>query len=141
MPEIYHSGQAALISALYDELKIGQTIDEMVRWDQDQCHMSPGKRLKAIMINIFDHKRPLYRIDEFYENMDTENLFGKGITLEDLTDHNLARALDKLFVRGPHEIFSTVCLRAICQEQVTMKYLHNDTTSISVHGDYECRGS
>lgn len=137
MPEIYHSGPAALISALYDELKIGQTIDEMVSWDQNQCHMSPGKRTKALMINIFGHKRPLYRIDEFYENMDTENLFGKGIRLEDLTDYNLARALDKLFERGPHAVFSTVCLRAICSEQITLKYLYNDTTSISVHGDYE----
>jgi len=137
MPEIYYSGPAALISALYDELKIGQTIDEMVSWDQDQCHMSPGKRTKALMINIFGRKRPLYRIDEFYENMDTENLFGKGICLEDLTDYNLARALDKLFERGPHAVFSTVCLRAICQEQIILKYLYNDTTSISVHGDYE----
>jgi len=56
MPEIYHSGPAALISALYDELKIGQTIDEMVSWDQNQCHMSPGKRTKALMINIFGQK-------------------------------------------------------------------------------------
>jgi transposase len=126
-----------LTIALYDELKIGQTIDEMVSWDRDQCHMSPGKRIKALLINIFGRKRPLYRIDEFYENMDTENLFGKGVSLEDLTDYNLAQALDKLFERGPHAVFSTVYLRAICQEQITLKYLYNDTTSISVHGDYE----
>jgi hypothetical protein len=59
-----------LISALYDELKIGQTIEEMFKWDQDQCHMSPGKWIKAIVINIFGRRRPLYRINEFYENMD-----------------------------------------------------------------------
>jgi hypothetical protein len=70
MPEIFHCGPAALIAALYDELKIGQTIDEMVKWDQAQCRMSPGKRIKAIVINIFGRRRPLYRIDEFYEHMD-----------------------------------------------------------------------
>ena len=137
MPEIFHSGPAALISALYDELKIGQTIDEMVRWDEAQCRMSPGKRIKALVINIFGRKRPLYRIDESYEHMDIENLFGRGISLEDLTDYNLARALDKLDERGPHEVFSTICLRAICHEQIVLKYLYSDTTSISVHGDYE----
>lgn len=66
MPEIYYSGQAALISALYDELKIGQTIEEMMSWDQEQCHMSPGKRINVLMINIFGRKRSLYRIDYFY---------------------------------------------------------------------------
>ena len=137
MPEIFHSGPAALISALYDELKIGQTIDEMVQWDEAQCRMSPGKRIKALVINIFGRKRPLYRINESYEHMDIENLFGRGISLEDLTDYNLARALDKLAERGPHEVFSTICLRAICHEQIVLKYLYSDTTSISVHGDYE----
>jgi len=59
--------------------------------------MGPGpmpyvarKTVKAIVVNIFSRKRPLYRIDEFYENMDTENLFGRGISLDDLTDYNLA---------------------------------------------------
>ena len=58
VPEIFHSGPAALISALYDELKIGRTIDEMVRWDEAQCRMSPGERIKALVINIFGRKRP-----------------------------------------------------------------------------------
>lgn len=137
MVEIYHSGPAAFIAALYDELRIGQTIDEMVSWDPEQCRLSPGTRIKALVINIFGRRRPLYRLDEFYEHMDVENLFGKGVSLDDLTDYNLARALDKLSLRGCHEVFSTLCLRAIYQEQIPLKFLHNDTTSISVYGDYE----
>ncbi|MEW5784405.1 MAG: IS1634 family transposase [Bacillota bacterium] len=109
----------------------------MVKWDQTQCRMSPGKRIKAIVINIFGRRRPLYRIDEFYEHMDIENLFGRGVSLEELTDYNLARTLDKLAERGPHEVFSTLCLRAIGHEQIALNYLYSDTTSISVHGDYE----
>jgi transposase len=69
--------------------------------------------------------------------MDIENLFGRGISLEDLTDYNLTRALDKLDERGPHEAFSTICLRSICHEKIILKYLYSDTTSILVHGDYD----
>ena len=65
MVEIYHSGPAAFIAALYDELGIGRTIDEMVSWDQRQCRLSPGTRIKALVINIFGRRRPLYRVDEF----------------------------------------------------------------------------
>ena len=137
MIEVFNQGPASLISALYDQLGIGRTIDEMVRWDPLQCRLSPGTRIKALVINIFGHRKPLYRLDEFYEHMDIENLFGKGIRLEDLTDYNMARALDKLGQRGPWEVFSTICLQAIYQEQIELKYLHSDTTSISLYGTYE----
>lgn len=134
--EMYHCGPAALISALYDQLKIGNTIDEMVYWDPAQCRLSPGTRIKALVINMFGGRKPLYRMDEFYANLDIENLFGKGVTKKDLTDYTLARSLDKLADRGPQEVFSTLCLRAICHEQIKIKYLHNDTTSVSVYGAY-----
>ncbi len=137
MIEAFNQGPGSLISALYDQLRIGQTIDEMVRWDPVQCRLSPGTRIKALVINIFGRQRPLYRLAEFYEHMDIENLFGKGIHLDDLTDYNMARALDKLGERGPWEVFSTICLRAICHEQIDLKYLHSDTTSISLYGTYE----
>jgi transposase len=137
MIEVFNQGPASLISALYDQLGIGRTVDEMVRWDPAQCRLSPGTRIKALVINIFGHRKPLYRLDEFYEHMDIENLFGKGIRLEDLTDYNMARALDKLGQRGPWEVFSTICLQAIYQEQIDLKYLHSDTTSISLYGTYE----
>jgi len=137
MIELFNQGPGSLISALYDQLGIGKTIDEMVHWDPVQCRLSPGTRIKALVINIFGRQKPLYRLDEFFENMDIENLFGKGIHREDLTDYNMARALDKLGERGPWEVFSTICLRAIWHEQIELKYLHSDTTSISLYGLYE----
>lgn len=137
MVEAFNQGPGPLISALYDQLKIGQTIDEMVRWDPVQCRLSPGTRIKAMVINIFSRQRPLYRLYESFEYMDIENLFGRGIHRDDLTDYNIARALDKLGERGPWEIFSTICMRAICHEEIKLKYLHSDTTSISLYGTYE----
>ncbi len=54
-----------------------------------------GDTRQILIINIFGRKRPLYRIDETYEHMGIENLFSRGISLEDLTDYNLARTLGK----------------------------------------------
>ena len=105
MVQAFNQGPANLISALYDQLNIGSTIDAMVSWDPAQCRLSPGMRIKAMVVNMFGGRKPLYRIDEYYQNMDTENLFGKGISLSDLTDYNMARALDKLTQRGPWECY------------------------------------
>ena len=134
---MFNQGPASLISAIYDDLNIGETIDEMVRWDPLQCNLSPGTRIKALIINIFGQKKPLYRLPEFYKNLDTENLFGKGVRLKDLTDYNMVRALDKLSERGPWEIYSTITCKAICHEKINITRLHNDTTSISLYGMYE----
>ncbi len=59
MVEAFNQGPGPLIGALYDQLGMGQTIDEMVRWDPAQCRLSPGMRIKALVINIFGRKRPL----------------------------------------------------------------------------------
>ena len=59
MIEVFNQGPASLISALYDQLGIGRTVDEMVRWDPAQCRLSPGTRIKALVINIFGHRKPL----------------------------------------------------------------------------------
>jgi len=135
--KIYESGPAALISALYGELGIGKIIDDLVDWDPTQSLLSPGQRIKALIINIFGGRSPLYQVEEFYTFKDTENLFGKGIKPGHLKDYNLARSLDKLGNVGPQKVFSTISMNAICQEKVEVKTLHADTTSLSFAGQYE----
>ena len=63
---VYTSGPAGFIAALYDQLEFGRIIDELVPWDPTQCLLSPGARVKAMVINIFcgrtlPYKRVLYR--------------------------------------------------------------------------------
>ena len=134
---VYTSGPAGFISALYDQLGFGKIIDELLPWDPSQCLLSPGARIKAMVINIFCGRRPLYRVNEFYTGMDTGNLFGIGITPEDLSDYNLARALDKLHLAGEEKVFSTLSMHAICQEKIPITFIHSDTTSWSFYGEYE----
>ncbi|MDO9535477.1 MAG: IS1634 family transposase, partial [Bacillota bacterium] len=134
---VYTSGPAGFIAALYDQLEFGKIIDELLPWDPAQCLLSPGARIKAMVINIFCGRRPLYRVNEFYTGMDTGNLFGIGITPEDLSDYNLARAMDKLHLAGEEKVFSTLSMHAICQEKVPVSFIHSDTTSWSFYGEYE----
>lgn len=116
MTLMYQNGPAALMSALFDDLQFGQIINRMVHFDESQCHLTPGERAKALIINFFSRRRPLYRTKESYQYMDIENFFGQDICLDDLSDNSMARALDKLAKKGAHEIFSTICLETIFHE-------------------------
>ena len=79
----------------------------------------------------------MYRLPEFFHDTDTENLFGEGISPEDLNDHTLGRALDKLSDADPGTVLGTVLVEAAAREDVSTDVVHADTTSFSVHGLYE----
>lgn len=49
-------------------------------------------RTNALLINISIDRKTLYKMSEFYEKMETELLFGDGITAADLNDDNLGKS-------------------------------------------------
>jgi hypothetical protein len=67
--KILSAGAAPLVAAFCREIKLRDTIDEMVTWDPKQCRLSPGTLLEALVINILVARKPLYRVEEFYSEM------------------------------------------------------------------------
>ncbi|MBE3580441.1 MAG: DUF4277 domain-containing protein [Thermoanaerobacteraceae bacterium] len=117
----FRAGPAALIARLCDVLKIAEIIDAVVEWDPVQCHLSPGTRVKALIINLLVDREALYHVERFYENQDLEVLFGaeKQVRPEDFNDDALGRALDKLFASGQlKKLFSTIALTAAATHNV-----------------------
>ena len=109
----------------------------MLMWDDKQCKLSPGLRVEAVIINTLMNRRPLYRLEEFFSDMDVSKMFGPGVKADDINDDAVGRALDKLAEANPREVYGTVSLKAVCHEGVSVEVLHADTTSVSVQGAYE----
>ncbi len=133
--QVMEAGAAPLIAAMCDEIKLADTINQLVMWDDKQCKLSPGTRIEAIIINVLSARRPLYKIESFYEQQDPEVLLGKGVTADLLNDDALARALDKLGNATPDNVYLAVALSAMKIHGVEIKSMHADTTSISVYGN------
>ena len=89
-------GAPNLMAHLCKELDIARFINHMVTWDDRQWKVSPGTLITALVINILVHRRPLYRVERFYEAMDMPLLFEEDIQAQDLNDDALGRALDRL---------------------------------------------
>jgi transposase len=140
--KVYQAGVSAVIAALCDVLKIPEIIDGTVSWDQSQCRLSPGTRVKALIINILTHRRALSNVSHFFRHYDMEVLFGsdKQVRAEELNDDALGRALDKLAASDLKTIFSSIALNAAAMHNVPIEGLHVDTTSVSVQGEYEGEG-
>ena len=64
-----------------------------------------------------------------------EILIRKGLKAEDFNDDVLGRALDKLYRASTEGIFMQIAANAY--GEYSGRFLHNDTTSMSLQGEYE----
>jgi transposase len=73
----------------------------------------------------------------FFKNPDTERLLGAGVVPDDINDDVLGRTLDKIYDNDPTELFLKIVLNEMEKVPFGTRFLHADTTSVSVHGEYE----
>jgi transposase len=132
-----------LLAGMFDELGIGELVDELVPRDFSQRKVSVGQALKAMVLNGLGFaNRRLYLMPEFFRNKPTKRLVGAGISPEHLNDDALGKALDTLHGFGITELYRLIARQAAerlsllrCASGVpTLLHLH--TTSFHVDGRY-----
>lgn len=126
-------------SRLIDRLGWTKCIDEHVQ--RDQCKLSVGTRIKALLVNIGTDRKALYEVEKFYGKQDMEVVLGPGIAADDLNDDALARSLDILFESDAQALYTKIALSTVQSLNVLHQFddfipVHADTTSVSVFGDY-----
>jgi transposase len=130
-------GHHGLVAGMFDELGIGNIIDKTLP-KQGQHKLSHSVIVKAMLINTLGfNERRLYIFPEFFKNPDTERLLGAGVVPDDINDDVLGRILDKIYDNDPTELFLKIVLNVMEKVPFATRFLHADTTSVSVHGDYE----
>ena len=80
---------------------------------------------------------PLYLFSKFFEGKAIEHLLGEGIQASHLNDDRLGRVLDKLYLAGITEIFTTIALEAAQKFEINTDTSHLDSSSFHLHGKYE----
>ncbi len=128
-------GAAPILRALADRIGLVAVIDDRVAWDPERCHLSPGERILALVLNLLTDRQPRYHVGDAFQLTDGPLLLGPGVTAEDWTDDAWGRALDKLAAAGPAAVFSAVAARAYAVEAIDRGGMHFDTTSRSLYGD------
>ncbi|HPY60619.1 MAG TPA: IS1634 family transposase [Methanospirillum sp.] len=130
-------GHLGLVAGMIDELGISAVIDEELPKTRD--HILPhSKVVTAMLLNgLGFNERRLYFFSRFFTNLSTEQLFGPGVTPEHLNDDVLLRTLDRIYDYGTTDLFNRIVMNVMKKFQFGTHMLHADTTSFSVHGDYD----
>ena len=130
--QLHHLG---LVAGMCKEVGIGHIIDSYIV--KPKRKVSVGQATEAMIINALGFTgRALYLTPKFMKHKPTDVLIGEGIKEEHLNDASLGTALDALFDAGLTELFYTITSNALKQNKIEHRFVHLDTTSISLHGEY-----
>lgn len=127
-----------IVAGMFEELGLGAVADGALEVDQPS-KLSPGMCLKAMIVNGLGFTtRPLYLSASFFETRAVEQLLGPGIAAGDITDQRLGEFLEACYDYGCTKLFSQMAWEVFrrCGLGGRDRFVHLDTTSVSVQGDY-----
>jgi transposase len=132
--EVYPVHHLPIIKAYADQLGLVGLINHYVPTEMD---VDAGTVVLGLVLDTLSGRSPLYRLEEFFAHQDTELLLGKAVPPQAFTDDTVGRVLDRLYDFGTIRLFTACAVRAATQFSLERRYVHFDTTSRSVWGDYQ----
>src|SRR5665647_376641 len=98
--------------------------------------LGPAAAIRVVVTNLVLGREPLYGLGEWAARYDPGLLGLTESEVDGLNDDRVGRALEALFDADRASLLTAVVLRAVSEFAVDTTQLHNDSTSISVHGAY-----
>jgi len=131
--EAYQVQHLPLVKAYADKIGLVEVINQVVPTEMD---VDPGTIVLGMILDTLSGRSPLYRLEKFFTHQDTALLLGKAVAPEVFNDDTVGRVLERLYDVGTMKIFTACAVRADQVYGLDKRYVHFDTTSISVYGDY-----
>jgi Domain of unknown function (DUF4277) len=86
--ESYSVKHLPIVKAYADRLGLVELINHLVPSEMD---LSPGVYFLGMVLDTLSGRNPLYRLEQFFEDQDTELLLGKEVEAKSFNDVNVGR--------------------------------------------------
>ena len=124
-----------IVAGICKEAGIAEWLDKIA--GENRRSVSVGTAVVAMILNgLGFSNRQLYLVPQYFENKPVEHLLGEGITADMLNDDTLGRTLDWIYAHDVTTLFAGLAFQARQRFDIKAQYLHVDTTSFSVSGEY-----
>lgn len=132
-------GALPIVNAIIDRLGIEEIFDRhlspsAVGRPRD---LPPGRVARVMLINILLSRLPLYAVPQWLHRFPPELLGLKAGEGKLFNDDRIGRTLEQLFDAHHGVLASEAVVRALRLYQVKTKQLHNDSTTVTFHGQYK----
>jgi transposase len=131
-----HLGALPIIDCFLDRIGLEALLERYLPAGDTRVTLGAATVIGVIVCNLCVAREPLYGLAEWAARCDPALLdLGAGEALL-LNDDRAGRALDQLFDCDRGSLLTQLMLGVISEFKVDCSQLHNDSTSISLHGDY-----
>lgn len=131
--EAYQVQHLPIVKAYADKIGLVEVINQIV---PTEMAIDPGTIVLGMILDTLSGRSPLYRLEEFFAHQDTALLLGKAIAPGTFADDTVGRVLERLYATGTMKVFTACAVRADQAVHFDKRYVHFDTTSMTVYGDY-----
>ena len=126
-----------IVAGICKQIDLVNIIDESLPTPSNR-KVSCGQATLAMVLNAMGLTgRALYLMPEYMHNKPVDLLIGEGLEASDFNDDALGRGLDELFQAGITGLFADIAAAAVKVFNIEHQYVHLDTSSLSLQGQYE----
>ena len=129
-------GALPILNHFIERLRLEQWLRECLPPEDQRVKVPAAKALLVLLRNLLISREPLYGMGEWAADYAADVL---GLTpgeLEALNDDGVGRALNCLFRSDQGAFVLSVIQHTIGEFEVSLSQLHNDSTTITFHGNY-----
>jgi len=129
-------GALPILNHFIERLRLEQWLRECLPPEDKRVKVPAAKSLLVLLRNLLISREPLYGMGEWAAGYAPDLL---GLTLDELetlSDDGVGRALNCLFRSEQGAFVLAVVRHTIREFKVALHQLHNDSTTITFHGNY-----
>jgi transposase len=129
-------GALPIVGHFLDRLGLEALLERHLPDGDARVLMAAARAIRVLVVNLCVEREPLYGIAEWSARFDPAAVGLEADEVALLCDDRVGRALDQLFDSDRATLLTQLVLEAIREFGIDCSQLHNDSTSITLYGDY-----
>lgn len=118
-------------------IRVDELLESYLPAPDPRSKLTPAKALGVLLRNLILARVPLYGLQEWAAERVPSLLGLSAEQVRWLNDDRVGRALDRLFDVDRSALLTELVVHVVKEFDVSLDQLHNDSTSLMLHGEYD----
>lgn len=130
-------GGLPLVNHYLRRIRMGELFESYLPVPDSRSKLTPCQSLGVLLRNLIVARVPLYALQEWAAERVPSLLGLSAEQVRLLNDDRVGRALDRLFDADRNALLTELVVHVVREFDVALDQLHNDSTSLTLHGEYD----